>query len=187
MEKPRYWKNRKAAGDRCGFTIIEIIIVVVILSIAALIAVPMLGTTADTQVRTAANMIAADMEYARSLSISRQQNHSVVFDTANNTYGVYEEAQALLLPQGTAVDNPLNSAKKLSIDFGADARLNKVDLTVANFDGAADQAVTFDYLGNPYSGIGTATPLTTGTITLAAGGFQMDVLVEPVTGYITIQ
>ncbi len=165
---------------RNGFTLIEIIVVVVILGIAALLAVPMLSSAADTQLRSAANMMAADMEYARSMAISRQQNYSVVFDSGTNSYEVQDSG-------GTVVAHPLNSAVGLSVVFGDDSRLDKVDITSADFDGFADETITFDYLGSPYSGVGVGTSLMSGTISLAAEGFTMTITVEPVTGYVTIQ
>ena len=170
------WKKRPMSA-RYGFTLIEIIVVVVILAIAAMLAVPMLGTAADMQLRAAGNMIAADMEYARSMAISRQQNYSVVFSSANNSYKVRDGA-------GAVVVHPLNSAKDLSVVFGDDSRLDKVDIISANFDGSADETITFDYLGSPFSSVGA---LMIGTISLTADGFPMTITVEPVTGYVTIQ
>ncbi len=67
--------SRFAAGRlRCGFTIIEILIVVVILAIAAMTAIPMMSSAGSVQVRSVANMIAADLEYAKSLAITKGQN-----------------------------------------------------------------------------------------------------------------
>ena len=176
MGKTMILWDKRPMSARYGFTLIEIIVVVVILAIAAMLAVPMLSTAADTQLRTAGNMIAADMEYARSMAISRQQNYSVVFSSAGNSYEVRDGV-------GVVVAHPLNSAKDLSVVFGDDSRLEKVDITSANFDGV--ETITFDYLGSPYSGVGTA--LTSGTISLTADGFSMTITVEPVTGYVTIQ
>ena len=88
MGKTMILWDKRPMSARYGFTLIEIIVVVVILAIAAMLAVPMLSTAADTQLRTAGNMIAADMEYARSMAISRQQNYSVVFSSAGNSYEV---------------------------------------------------------------------------------------------------
>jgi len=56
-----------------GFTLIELMIVIVILSITALTAIPMLSSGASMQIRSAANMIAADLEYAKSMAISRDR------------------------------------------------------------------------------------------------------------------
>ena len=72
-------------AQRSGFTMIEILIVVVIIAMAAMMAIPMMTSAGSMQIRSAANMIAADLEYAKSMAISRQQNYSVVFNTANDS------------------------------------------------------------------------------------------------------
>lgn len=165
-----------------GFTLIEIIIVVAILAIAALLAVPMLSTAADTQLRSAANMIAADLEYARSMAISTQQKYSVVFSSTNESYEVRDSV-------GTVIDNPINAGSPLSIVFGNDSRLSRVVVVSAIITDGTDteEVVTFDYLGTPHVGLTTASALTSGIISLQADSFTMQVEIEQVTGYVSIQ
>ncbi|MFB0525158.1 MAG: GspH/FimT family pseudopilin [Phycisphaerae bacterium] len=162
-----------------GFTVIEILIVVVLIGIAALIAVPMMSSAASIQIRAAANMIAADLEYAKSMAISRGQNFSVVFDENTESYQIENQA-------GTVIPHPVKKGFDYAIDFGNDSRLDRVDIVDADFDPDSSQTITFDYLGSPYSGAGTSSPLNSGTITLQAGGITKRVRVVPVTGYISI-
>ena len=159
-----------------AFTLIELIVVMVIIAIAAVLAVPMMSSAADVQVRSAANMIAADLEYAKSMAISTQQNHWVVFDTANESYEVHD-------PCGV-IDHPIKAGSNFVVDLQSDSRLSRVDIASADFD--SQLSVTFDYLGSPYSGT-TTNPLNSGQISLQAGSFTMTVNVEPMTGYITVQ
>ncbi len=162
----------------CGFTLIEIIVVVVILAIVALMAVPMFSSAADIQLKAAANMIAADLEYAKSMAISRQQPYSVVFNSTDESYEVCDSG-------GVVIPHPINPGD-LTITFPLDSRLNQVVIVTADFDPGSEETITFDYLGSPYSGSTTATPLIGGTVSLQAGGFTMTVTIEPITGYITI-
>jgi len=163
-------------GKNRAFTLVEIIIVIVIISIAAMMAVPMFSSAADMQTRSVANMLTADLEYAKSLAISTQNAHSVVFDVANDTYQIQEG--------GTVIDHPHKSGGYI-VNLDNDSRISAVSITTANFDTQVE--ITFDYLGSPYSGLTTAAPLNSGQINLQAGTFSMTVTVEPVTGYITIQ
>ena len=78
--------TRSTATRSGGFTLIEIIIVVVILGIAAAMAVPMFSGAADMQLRSAANRIAADLDYAKGLAVTHQQPFTVVFSTAGESY-----------------------------------------------------------------------------------------------------
>ena len=159
-----------------AFTIVELIVVMVILAIAAMLAVPMISSAADVQVRSAANMIAADLDYAKSMAISRQKNHSVIFDPANESYEVHDAS-------GTVIDHPIKGGSDFVVDLQADSRLSRVDIVSADFD--AQTTVTFDYLGSPLTP--PANPLNSGVITLGAGSFSMTVTVEPMTGYVTVQ
>ena len=162
----------------CGFTLIEIIVVVVILAIVALMAVPMFSSAADIQLKAAANMIAADLEYAKSMAISRQQPYSVVFDSIAESYEVCDSG-------GVVIPHPINPGD-LVVAFPSDSRLNQVVIVSADFDPDSEETITFDYLGSPYSGSTTATPLVSGVVTLEAGDLTMTVSVEPITGYVTI-
>jgi type II secretion system protein H len=160
---------------RWGFTIIEILIVVVIIAIAAAMVIPLASSGASTQVRSAANTIAADLEYAKSMAISRGQNFSVLFDAATESYSIKDQ-------NGNVISHPVRKGFDYTIDF-RNGRLSKVDIVSAAFDATSE--VEFDYLGSPYDGDGN--PLNSGTISLQAGSTTMTVNVEPVTGYISVQ
>jgi prepilin-type N-terminal cleavage/methylation domain-containing protein len=172
--------NKKRIENRrfIGFTMIEILIVVVILAISALVAVPMFSSAADMQVRSAANMIAADLDYARGLAITRQKNYTLVFAPSTESYQLKDSA-------GTVITNPVNGGS-FTVNFSSESRLSQVNIVTANFDSDASNAVTFNYLGTPYRGTGTSTVLNAGRITLTAGDFTLYVDVEPMTGYVTI-
>jgi len=152
-----------------GFTIVELVIIVVVISIAALVAIPMMSSAASLQIRSAANMISADLEYARSMAITRGQNYSVIFDKDADSYKIVD-------PLGATIQHPVKKGFPYVIDFQNESRLSRVDITIAEFNG--DQTVVFDCLGSPDSG---------GTVILQADGETKTVTVEPVTGFISIQ
>lgn len=150
-----------------GFTLIEILIVIVILAIAAMTAIPMMGSAASVQIRSAANMIAADLEYAKSLAISKGQNFSMIFDEGAESYRIADQ-------DGNTISHPVKKGFDYVIDF-QDEGLGRVEIADADFDGASQ--VQFDYLGSPDNG---------GAVHLQAGTMSATVSVEPVTGYITV-
>jgi len=156
-------------GSHGGFTVIELLIVVVILAIIGLTALPMISSASSVQIRSAANMISADLEYARSMAISRGQNFYVVFDEINDSYQIEDQYTNL-------IEHPVKKGFKYFIDFQNDGRLNSVDITNVDFN--ATQRVRFDCLGSPDNG---------GTVILQADGNTKMITVEPVTGFISIQ
>ena len=154
-------------GSRNGFTMIEILILAVILTIVALTAVPMLSSAGTIQIRAASNMIAADLEYAKSMAISRGQHYSVVF---------YQNAERYQIEDpGGVIPHPVKKGDYI-VDFQNDSRLSRVDISSVNFGGWPE--VAFDSLGSPDNG---------GTVTLQANGATVTITVEPITGYISIQ
>jgi len=184
--RPNYWYFK--SNGRCnsqgrfseshfrGFTLIELIIVIVIISIAALTAIPMMSSAAGMQIRSAANMITADLEYAKSMAISRAQNFSVIFNAGAESYRIEDQ-------YGNVLPHPVKKGFDYIIDFQNDGRLDKVDIVSVNFD--TTNEVKFDYLGSPYNG--SNNPLNNGVINLQAAGKTTTVTVEPVTGYVSIQ
>ena len=164
----------KTPASEDGFTVIEIMLVVVIIAIVAMVAIPMMTSAAGIQIKSAANIIAADLEYAKSMAIAKQRIYKVVFDASTETYWI-EDA-------GVIIDHPVRKGFPYVINFSGDSRLNKVDIVSANFDSTVE--VSFDYLGSPYNG--SDNPLNSGVITLAAEATNMTVTVEPVTGFVTI-
>jgi prepilin-type N-terminal cleavage/methylation domain-containing protein len=174
----RYWlrrfhrccsqDSRYDLRDRSsGFTMVEIMIVVVIIAIAAMMAIPMMSSGGSMQIRSAANMIAADLEYAKSMAISRQKTYAVVFDESTESYHI-EDANGI-------IEHPVKKGFSYEVNFSSDSRLSKVDIAAVDFDGTS--LIEFDYLGSPNNG---------GAVSLQAGGTTITINVEPVTGFISI-
>ena len=167
--------GRDSPAADAAFTFIEILIVIVILAITAMMAVPMIGSADTMQIRSAANIIAADLEYAKSMAISRQKMYSVVFDASHESYRIEDV-------NGTVINHPVKKGFLYIVNFSSDSRLNKVDILQANFDGT--NVIKFDYLGSPYNG--SSNPLKSGSISLQAGGSISTITIEPATGFILI-
>jgi Tfp pilus assembly protein FimT len=156
--------------------LVELLIVIAIISIAALTAIPMMSSAASMQIRSAANMLTADLEYAKSMAISRAQIFSVVFDPSAESYRIEDQ-------YGNVLPHPVKKGFNYDIDFQNDGRLKKVDIISVDFDSTSE--VKFDYLGSPYNG--NDTPLNNGVINLQAGSTTTIITIEPVTGYVSIQ
>lgn len=163
-------------GVARAFTIIELIVVIVIISIAALIAIPTLSSAGDSQVRSAANMIAADIEYAKNMAISRQQMYSVIFNTSSNSYKICDKV-------GNVIEHPINISSDFVVNISDESRLSQVEIISALFD--STDTLTFDYLGSPYNGLSNS--LNDGKIILDAGGYSITINVQPVTGYLIFE
>jgi Tfp pilus assembly protein FimT len=154
---------------------IELVIVVIIIAIAAMTAIPLITSADSFQISSAANMIASDLEYAKTISISRGQSFSVVFDKTTETYRIEDQA-------GAVIPHPVKKGFDYVVDFQNDSRLSKVDIYDVDFDTTSE--IKFDYLGSPYNGVDT--PMNSGVISLRAGQMTATINIEPVTGFTSI-
>ncbi len=152
-----------------GFTLIELLIVIVIIGITAAIAVPLISSAASMQIRAAGGIVAADLEYAKSMAITTGQPHSVVFEPGNERYLIKDQMT------DTVIKHPITQKENgYIVDFAADGRLDRVDLFNTTF---TDDTVTFNSLGSPDNG---------GNVVLQAGDISRTVTVEAVTGFISV-
>ena len=68
-----------------GYTVVELVLVMVLLIILAAVAVPRFTALQSVRVNAAVREIASDIRYAQSLAISSGKNHRVVFSAAGYT------------------------------------------------------------------------------------------------------
>ncbi len=159
-----------------GFTLIEILCVVIILAIAAVLVIPQLGSRSDLQAAAAARTVMSDILYAQNRAIAMQTTQYVKFSVATHTYEVQEGTTP------ATMTNPL-TLKPFTQTFGGTA-IPGVTLTSAAFDGK--DTLAFDEIGAPYSfdTTGGLVALSTGSIKIAADGYTMTLTVKPYTGEI---
>jgi prepilin-type N-terminal cleavage/methylation domain-containing protein len=168
---------RKARATRGGFTLVEILCVVVILGIASAIILPQIGSRSDLIASSGARVLMADLIYAQNRAISLQKPHFVRF--SNQTYTVSDTTTM------TAITHPVTK-NPYTLTFNIkNTPLESVQLNGVGFGGTST-VLRFDEMGSPYSydiGTGTSTPLgAAGTIEIQSGNCKLTISVEPYTG-----
>ena len=163
-----------------AFTLIEILVVVVILGIAAAIVVPAIGSRNDLKATSAARMIMADLIYAQNRSISQQKPHYVSFNVGTEQYEIFEQ----MSPSTVYIKHPVEASNFIvTLGPSGPKPIRDVLVDTASFDGKT--ILMFDELGTPFAydaGTGTSSPMTVGSIRLACGDLRLTIVVEPFSG-----
>ena len=170
MSEPMILNHR----PQCGFTLVEMLAVVVIMGILSALAIPMLGDTAQTKLVAAANQIAADIGYAQVESISHADDlRFMVFDINNNTYWIAPTSNT-----ATPITNPVGNVP-YRIQFGSGPNKQLAGVTLSSVSLNGDDRIRLGVYGE----LDQATPA---SITIACDVYQMTVTVEPSTGDISM-
>jgi prepilin-type N-terminal cleavage/methylation domain-containing protein len=158
-----------------GFTLVEIIIVVLVLAIAAAIVIPNIGSANDSQATAAAAILQSDLEVARSMAMTTQAPHSVVFSSDRQSYKVVANYGGGAYTAATAISDPVKKGKLYEVRLSGLNGMSHVSVTSANFGG--QPYVTFLSLGQPTAG---------GSVVMQVGGITMTVAVETLTGIVSV-
>jgi prepilin-type N-terminal cleavage/methylation domain-containing protein len=112
-------KRIRRTSARAAFTLIEFVIVLLIMAIAAGLIIPNAAPQTEQQLRAAAHLIAAEIELARDLAITYNSQYKLTFDTKNNRIVlVHTGGNSALntLPQDL-VNNPASDSTHRIIDL----------------------------------------------------------------------
>ncbi len=163
-------------GKRHGFTLVEVLMVVVIMGIAGMIVVPHMLQASSLGVQAASRAVVGDSLYLQSNAIAEQRERRIVFNVGENWYGLYDTSDAAnpVILKANWIGSTTGD-RSYRINFGKDSRFEGVTIVSADFGGEA--YLDFDSLGSPLTG---------GSVVLAGDGFQYRITVAPFTGRVTI-
>ena len=177
-----------------GFTLTEILAVVVILGIASAIIIPQIGTRDDMRVKAASRTLIADLIYAQNLAISTGQVVYIRFDVASHSYSLLTNPASSKAKKGDPVQHPITQTDYVT-QFGPGSRgweTVRIDSAVMNgidVNYRPEFTVGFDEIGSPHVwcyDLDQRNDLNDGTITLKAGQFKSEVTISPATGEILV-
>ena len=173
-----------------GFTMIEVMIVVLILGIVAVAGLPALNATLNhARLSAAAEEVVNALHYAQLSAMTSGRNTRVVIADTIDQIGVRQYTISANLTSGgnqlvaanvesgtyELMEYPLKKGFDYQIQFPNEDRFRGVDITASDFD--ASNPVDFNTLGSPSHG---------GTVTLALKGQQMVVTLDALTGKVSV-
>ena len=168
------------AGGRGGFTLVELVILMTIITVMAVFAAEKVQYAIQTsKLSAAAAKVASDIRYAQQLARTRNGWYGVSFAVSpTNQYTVYSTDGAT----DTAVTDPVNPAQTLvnniATGFGG------VAISAVNIAGG--NKVEFNPTGAPYNDKTGTLLAANGTVTLAFGGATRTVTITPNTGRVVV-
>jgi len=96
-------ENLQIVADSRGFTIVEIIMVVVLIGILAVSVVPKLVDTSAISLQGGAAMVRADIRYTQELAMSTHSPKTITFTTSDTFYTV--NSQTMNLPSRVSISS----------------------------------------------------------------------------------
>ena len=160
---------------RAAYTLVEILIVILVMAIAAAIVIPNIGSANDSQAIAAAAVLQSDLDVARSMAMATQVPYSVVFSPDRQSYKVVANYGGGAYASTLATGHPVDKGKLYEVCLSSLSGMSHVSVTTVAFGG--QQYVTFLSLGQPNAG---------GSVVLTVGRITMTVSVEALTGIVSV-
>lgn len=160
--RPAWRRNPSRLGLRCGVSMLEVLVSVIILGILAAVAVPsFLHSLASHRTKQAARRIITDLELARREATMASAARTVTFDDAAESY---------TLSNVEHPDHPGQPYTVVLLDAPYQVEIQTVDL-------GGDGVLVFDGYGQADSG---------GTIVVQSGALAVTIVVDAATGQASI-
>ena len=156
-----------------AFTVIELLIVVTIIAIAASLVIPMVEKTGTTRLRAATRMLVADLEFAQIESMSHGDDPRLVVLEGAGGYRIAPRSAP-----ATAITNGADG-QAYRVTYGTGRAAELAGVTISAYALGGDLELGF----GTYGQLDQDTPA---SITLAAAGHTVTVTVDPDTGEATV-
>lgn len=154
----------RTASRRCGFTLIELMAVVVVLGVLSVTAAVSMSGTDAARARAAAACVARDLSFARERALATGTTTWIVFSVATNSYSVLaEDAAAPGRAGALSITDPATG--QAFVSRLSDPAFAGVSLSAVSIPGGGND-LGFDWMGRPINAAGTRVT-TNATITLS--------------------
>jgi len=166
-----------------GYTLIEVLIVVVILGIAGAVVAPSLGSAGILKIQAAVRMIVSDITFAQMDALGYQEQRAIVFDVDKNQYTLSQVNGTTIDQDADALYDIKGPEQRYRINLN-DKVYGGTVIESVSFDG--DNTLIFDEMGGPVAQPGTSILSDGGSIVLAGPVSRWRINVAAFTGRVTV-
>jgi len=158
-------------NNRKAFTLVEVLIVVAIMGLAAAVVVPQMLNPGTLHVQAAVRTVIADLHVTQNEAIVRQQPRRLVFDMEQGQYTMTDADGNAIVSNSRGGEHRVN--------FHKDSRFRSVRVENVMFgnDPENNKTIEFDELGAPNVG---------GSVDLVSGANRYRITVAAFTGKVTV-
>jgi prepilin-type N-terminal cleavage/methylation domain-containing protein len=186
---------RTVTPRQLGFTITELLVVVIILGVLAAVVTPGIQSADPEKLDLAASQVAEALRFARSEAMRTGDVHAVRIQQANETITVEKTNVAIEPVDAESILYHPVTKQSYTFDVSAESATSGVEvqnpIDVFHYVGVGRRKrVLFDAQGMPIYMkpiAGETYHLTNGDVRLKLGERQLTVVVHPYTGRVTIQ
>lgn len=166
-----------------GFTLLEMILIIVIVAILGAVITLNLSGLSTVKLNNAVNKVVGDLRYAQQLSITTQSRHGLTIEAAGDSYSVHIHTGGAGLCGGEpCIKDPTHLGQDFIVNFDTyqQGQLKDVRFVTATpFCGGS--VMEFNSIGTPTDTVGTVLACAS-TITLAHSGTTKTITISPSTG-----
>lgn len=187
-----------ALGRRNGFSLLELLLVVALISVFSAMLLSQLQPTVASSLQATAEIVAADLDYARGLAVANDSRYCIEFDSVNGRYTLFHAGSNAALdslprgPMKAPADGELRHSQRLAAlpIPGVKSELVGVEQMTAPGGGETSGSLLAMAAKIEFGPLGELTDGQETTIWLSCGRNSdrrfVPVRVDPVTGLATI-
>lgn len=169
--------------NRSGFTLLELLCVVVVLGLAGAMIIPAMGETGVLRVQGAVRMVVSDITFIQSDAVAFQERRAMVFNVENNGYTLVAVPGNEIDLNNNVLYDPTKPSGRYVVNLN-DPRFGETRITEASFDGG--NVLMFDALGGPVVDAGSNAASAGGAITITGMQQTFRVQVDAFTGRVRV-